>query len=52
MKTMNVIAKAQIDKKATRMINKYRNSILVVEPHVGTDGISGLETICPGRTSS
>mgnify|MGYP006239255539 FL=1 len=42
-----IIAKAQIDKKASRMINAD-TQFWVVEPHVGTDGISGLETILSG----
>ncbi|WP_286297584.1 intermembrane transport protein PqiB [Vibrio apostichopi] len=42
-----IIAKAQIDKKASRMINT-ETQFWVVEPHVGTDGISGLETILSG----
>lgn len=42
-----IIAKAQIDKKASRMINT-ETQFWVVEPHVGIDGISGLETILSG----
>ncbi len=42
-----IIAKAQIEKTAERMIND-ETQFWIVEPHIGADGVSGLETILSG----
>ncbi len=43
----HIIAKAQIDKEAKRML-KEDTQFWIVKPHVGADGISGLDTLLSG----
>ncbi|GEA60748.1 paraquat-inducible protein B [Vibrio comitans NBRC 102076] len=42
-----IVAKAQMDKQAARMLRED-SLFWVVEPHIGADGISGLDTLLSG----